>query len=298
MKRLLSAWLILTILFSFATGLGAMAADKLFVATLEYDGAKHDYTGTYFDITVNGAAIQTPIPPIVLANGRSIVPVREIFEAVGANVYWTEGSPSRVVIANADTTVSLALGSDIALVNGKEVKMEVAAKLVAYDGIGKTMVPIRFVAETLDMQVDYSEEKALIAISNQASNEQPTPDGELVLQHVQSYSDNDVLTVEFRFGAQIESYNSMALENPNRIVVDVTGAKLGTWQYSYPLTGNVSQIRFGEHDTYLRIVFDAAQLPKRRVTLSEDKRTLKVLLSTSELPPEEEKAPVPEVEGA
>ena len=65
MKRLLSVCLVLIMLLSLFSGIVAVAADKLFVATLEYDGKQHEYEGTYFDIQINGKNIETPIPPIV-----------------------------------------------------------------------------------------------------------------------------------------------------------------------------------------------------------------------------------------
>ncbi len=273
MKKLISVCLILTMLFSLFTAIPTGAADKLFVATLEYDGAKHDYRGTYFDIVVNGEKIDTPIPPIVLANGRSIVPVREIFEAMGATVSWKEGKPSRIEISNEDTTVSLAIGNNVAKVNGKEVKMEVAAKLVGYEGIGKTMVPVRFVAETLDMQVDYSEEKALISIAAQ-------PSIKLVHSVVRQVDDETVTSV-FSFSQAVEGYSKMFLENPNRVVVDVRGSISAEGQYTHAAIGNVTQIRLGEHDTYMRIVFDVTVLPKLRISLTDDKKTLTIVQSTA-----------------
>lgn len=292
MKRLLSVCLILTLLASLLTGFTALAADKLFVATLEYDGAKHDYKGTYFDITVNGTEIKTPIPPIVLASGRSIVPVREIFEAVGAKVYWTEGNPSRVVIANADTTVSLALGDDVALVNGKKVEMEVPAKLVSYEGTGKTMVPIRFVAETLDMNVDYDDKKGLIAIREKEKEpEVVLPDNKLT--KVTSSLSGDTLTAKLTFAKAIEDYTYMTLDNPHRVVVDVKDSYIATDKYSYDAKGNTTKIRLGDYEGCARIVFDVEMIPDIRISLSASKKVMTVILK-AEAEAEEEPVTKPE----
>lgn len=53
----------------------------------------HDYTGAYFTVLVNGKRVDSPIPPVVLENGRSIVAIREIFESLGAEVLWAQGQP-------------------------------------------------------------------------------------------------------------------------------------------------------------------------------------------------------------
>lgn len=300
MKRLLSVCLALIMLLSLFGGIAAMAADKLFVATLEYDGKQHKYEGTYFDIQINGKSIETPIPPIVLSNGRSIVPVREIFEALGASVYWTEGKPSRVVIANQNTTVSLAIGNNVAKVNGKDVKMEVAAKLISYDGIGKTMVPIRFVAETLDMQVDYNADKGLISIKDKEEEKAPDkeeeqeeekeeavlPENKLV--RVVSSLKGDTLQATITFDKPIAKYTYMTLTNPNRVVVDVADAYIATGKYSYTASGNTSKIRLGDYEGKARCVFDVELQPEIKITCSADKKVLTVLL-TAEEPSEEEK---------
>ncbi len=288
MKRLLSVCILLTVLASLLTGFTATAANKLFVATLEYDGTQHNYEGTYFDITVNGKEIKTPIPPIVLANGRSIVPVREIFEAVGAQVYWTEGKPSRVVIANEDTTVSLALGNNVALVNGKEVKMEVAAKLIAYEGTGKTMVPIRFVAETLDMEVDYDEKQGLIAIAEkEKAPEVVLPENKLT--KVTSSLSGDTLTAKLTFDKAIEDYTYMTLDNPHRVVVDVKDSYIATGKYSYDAKGNTTKIRLGDYEGCARTVFDVEMMPDIRISLSSNKKVLTVILTAEEEEEEEER---------
>ncbi len=289
MRRFLSLCIIFTILLSMFSGICTLATDKLFVATLEYDGAKHNYSGTHFEISVNGKDIETPIPPIVLASGRSIVPVREIFEAIGAEVYWTEGEPSRVVIANADTTVSLALGDDVALVNGKKVKMEVPAKLVAYEGIGKTMVPIRFVAQTLDMQVDYDDKQGLISITEK--DEEPEEPEEVVpsnkLTALKSSLSGDTLTVKLTFSEEIEGYTYMTLDAPYRVVVDVKNAQIATEKYSYTGKGNITKIRLGDYENMARTVFDVQSLPEIRISLSSNKKVLTVLL-TGKVPEKEE----------
>jgi len=312
LKRLLSVSIILTILISLFSGFSVAAENKLFVATLEYDGTKHEYKGTYFDIVVNDEKIETPIPPIVLSGGRAIVPVREIFEAMGANVYWTEGRPSRVVIANEDTTVSLAIGNNVAKVNGQDVKMEVAAKLVGYEGIGKTMVPVRFVAETLDMDVDYNENTGVISIKDKAvqpPEEEPEkepeepeisqPNNKLI--QVKSSLSGKTLTAKLTFAEPIEAYTRMILDNPNRVVVDVEDSQIATGKYAYEGSGNVEKIRLGDYEGCARIVFDVERLPQIRLSMSSNKKVLTVILTDNgqgevteqepEKPEEEEETP-------
>lgn len=83
---------IITLFFLICLNLtGTADAARVFQAQLTYDGAVHDYTGAYFTVLVNGQEVTSPIPPVVLESGRSIVAVREIFESLGAQVLWAPG---------------------------------------------------------------------------------------------------------------------------------------------------------------------------------------------------------------
>ncbi len=83
-------------------------------------------------------------------NDRTMVPVRIISERFGADVSWN-GEKQEVTIIKADKTIVLTIGSDTAFVNGEAVTLDAAAEEVN----GRTMVPIRFVSETLGMRVKY-----------------------------------------------------------------------------------------------------------------------------------------------
>lgn len=69
-------------------------------------------------------------------------------------------------------------------------------------------------------------------------------------------------------------------QNPNRVVVDVYKAVSALPKSEYPLDsgGNTTKIRIGNHDDYMRIVFDVKSVPKYQAELSEDKTKLHVTL--------------------
>ncbi len=256
----------------------------IFQAQIAYDGQTHNYKGTYFNVRVNNQNIKSPIPPIVLENGRSIVAVREIFESVGAEVLWTHGSPDRVLICHDSDIVSLALDDDIALVNGKNVKMEVPAKLVAYNGIGKTMVPVRFVAQMLGMEVDYDEVSGNILINNPKPTPTPTPKPTPTptpLDNVDAISfaeGKDKVVVQIALDEAVKKYNTFELENPDRVVLDLYGFDISGVSSSYDVDTFVSTIRTGMFNGNARIVFDVEDLKSYKTTLSKDKKMLTVTL--------------------
>ncbi len=111
-------------------------------------------------IEIDGKA-QTYDQSPVLDNGRTLVPLRGVFESLGADVNWNQ--QARKVTAKKDNrTVELTIGSKIAKVNGKKVTLDVEAKLVNY----RTMVPLRFVSESLGANVNWSQKDSKVTITN------------------------------------------------------------------------------------------------------------------------------------
>ncbi len=94
-------------------------------------------------------------------NDRTMVPVRIISERFGADVGW-DGEKNEVSITKGDKSIILTLGSDIAVVNGEEIKLDVSPE----EFNGRTMVPLRFISETLEMDVKYIASTQQVIISN------------------------------------------------------------------------------------------------------------------------------------
>ena len=80
------------------------------------------------------------------------VPVRVVSEIMGAEVRWQE---PEISIKLADTDIKLTLGSRTAVKNGQEMKLPAAP----YERGGYTYVPIRFVAEAFDCDVEWQAKK-------------------------------------------------------------------------------------------------------------------------------------------
>lgn len=106
-------------------------------------------------LTLNGAPVETDVPAI-LNQGRTLVPVRALAEAFGAEVDWRAGD-RQVAVTRGGTQLLLTLGSGTALVNGTETPLPdgVGAQLVSVGGTERTLVPLRFLAETLGAGVEW-----------------------------------------------------------------------------------------------------------------------------------------------
>lgn len=97
--------------------------------------------------------------PIVI-QGKTFVPLRAIFEALGAEVQWDQADSS-VKAVRGGQVVEIAIGSHIAYVNGQKTTLEEAPRL--HNGT-TTMVPLRFVSEALGAKVEWEPSSRSVVI--------------------------------------------------------------------------------------------------------------------------------------
>ncbi len=101
-------------------------------------------------VYVDGEALIFDQPPVIKEN-RTLVPMRVIFEALGAEVEWS--SEDRKVSASwKDGGLELIIGNDeIRLASGKVIKLDVPAQIIN----SRTMVPLRAVSEAMGKDVNW-----------------------------------------------------------------------------------------------------------------------------------------------
>ena len=99
------------------------------------------------------------------SNDRVLVPLRGIFEALGASVEWDPEHQS-IRARRGEQTVELTIGQLDASINGSPVHLDVPALLVG----GSTMVPLRFVSEALGANVTWNDFDQEADISSTSPN--------------------------------------------------------------------------------------------------------------------------------
>ena len=109
-------------------------------------------------IFVRGQQVSFDVPPMI-EEGRTLIPLRAVSEALDAKVDWL-GEKRKVVIERDDKLIEMILGEKEVQVDGEIYEIEVPSKIVE----GRTMVPLRFVSEILGDSVDYHEETGEIDI--------------------------------------------------------------------------------------------------------------------------------------
>lgn len=112
----------------------------------------------YQNIISKKASFKFDTPPVI-KHGRTLVPVRALTEAYGAEVDW-DAEQKKVTIEKDGDTVELYLNQIHAYVNGEQIELDVPAEIMC----SRTIVPLRFILEALGYEVDYDEETDTIEI--------------------------------------------------------------------------------------------------------------------------------------
>ena len=100
-------------------------------------------------VTINGVKQNYDVMPQIV-DGRTLVPMRGIFEALGAEVGWIDHSKTVTGTRN-NKTVKMRIDDNMAYIDGAETILDVPATIIN----GRTMVPVRFISEMLGEKVDW-----------------------------------------------------------------------------------------------------------------------------------------------
>lgn len=110
-------------------------------------------------VYVDGVKLN-PLQAPTMVKGRTMLPMRAIFEAFDAKVSWNQKT-STVTAVRDDITIVLKIGSQTATVNNQRVVLDVPAQNLK----GTTMVPVRFVSETLGADVAWNQAAQTVSIT-------------------------------------------------------------------------------------------------------------------------------------
>ena len=103
-------------------------------------------------VRVNGEDITFEDPEALpqIMNDRTMLAARAFYEKIGAKVDWN-GKDKSVTVTKDNDKIVLTIGSNKALVNGKEVALDSPATIIK----DKTYIPVRFVSEAFGYKVKY-----------------------------------------------------------------------------------------------------------------------------------------------
>lgn len=100
-------------------------------------------------VVLNGNVLSLSPNPVIL-NGRTLVPLRGIFEVMGADVSYDQQKRT-ITATRGDKSLFLTLGSTKAIINGQDVLLDVPPQIIS----DRAFVPARLIAESLGASVDW-----------------------------------------------------------------------------------------------------------------------------------------------
>jgi hypothetical protein len=200
-------------------------------------------------VTLNGAPLNLTPAPQERA-GRVFVPLRGVFEQLGASVVYQNGTINAQ--GRGNRSVSLRIGSTQATVNGQPQTMDVAPFIIG----ASTYVPLRFVSQALGASVNYDAANRVVALSNGGGGPsqgaapqaaQPAQHSPLTLATVRPGRGETVAarrpTIEADFGNARANPNSIRLEIDGLNVTDQSSRSPRGVVFSPP-----SDLQSGRHD--------------------------------------------------
>ena len=119
-------------------------------------------------IVIDSRTIDSDTAPFIV-DGTTLVPLRVISENMGASVDWN-GETRKVTVKKGNTNIQLGIDDNLAYVNGDALTIALAPRIEN----SRTMVPLRFIGETLDCEVGWdAETKTVYITTNGEAAEQP-----------------------------------------------------------------------------------------------------------------------------
>lgn len=118
-------------------------------------------------VVIDGKTVAFDVAP-ANENGRLLVPLRAIFEQMGATVTWDDATKTATAVKGA-TTVVIAIGSVQPTINGTAKTIDAAAKIVD----GRTLAPMRFVCEAFGGTVSWDGDKKVASVASPAAPAAP-----------------------------------------------------------------------------------------------------------------------------
>ena len=226
--------------------------------TLYYDGKAHEYNLAPISLYINGKEIPTTMPPVQLS-GRVLVPSREVFQPMGAQVEW-DAINKKVIVKYKSDIMILTVNNQTVNLNGEEILIDVPPKIVN----DKVMIPVRFISEKLGFNVDWDGTDRSVSIYEVKSPDTDNEDDDDITQiwekeyvgsknvHKtdiidQTYDKTNVTSVQVNDNkATISSNGPMSnvdiLLHAGKVIIDIGNSKSGLANTIAPSNNNYIHI--------------------------------------------------------
>ena len=118
-------------------------------------------------VLIDGQPVQFADQEAVIVDGRTLVPVRGVFEQLGFVVNWNPQT-QQATLSGDDAVIIITIGSNVFTTNGTSYTLDVSAQTIG----GRTMLPLRLVLESVAMSLDWISETFTVVITSGGAGEQ------------------------------------------------------------------------------------------------------------------------------
>ncbi len=172
----------------------------------------------------------------MISGERTLVPIRAVIEALGGSVEWNEAEREVVLTMNSDV-ISLTIDSDAAYLNGEEHILDTAPVVIN----GRTMLPIRFIAEGFGLSVDWNEAEQSITIADSAADASGEETQDTVLSGTEQAEEDDG-TISMKVTVGGKEYGAKLYDNETA----------REWVKQFPAEYEMSELNGNEKYYYLQ----------------------------------------------
>ena len=138
----------LSVVYAFSNSIArSFANDHENIEHIETNVELPYYQG--ISVFINGVEIEFDVDPVV-EDGRVLVPMRTIFENIGADIEWDADTYS-ITATKEDTAIEMQIGNNVMTRNDAQISLDVPPRIMD----SRTLVPIRAVSEALYAQVHW-----------------------------------------------------------------------------------------------------------------------------------------------
>lgn len=186
------------------------------------------FADTAVSVKLDGKALDFDVPPQII-NGRTMVPLRVIFEALGATVEW-DNDTSTVTADNKLYNVKATIGIKTMTVNGETKEIDTPPIIID----GRTLVPVRFVAEAFNCGVQWEADTQTVIITSSLEENEANEENTLDEKNNIATEETDEVETEIAcvVGKQYKSANGYGVTVVQADVKKVKGVKTLVFKYT------------------------------------------------------------------
>ncbi len=209
-------------------------------------------------VTVDGRPVEFEGTQPKMVNNSVLVPLRGVFEEMGATVRWNQAR-QQVTAIKDNKKIRLIIGDHFASVDGRSVRLNTPATVVN----GSTLVPLRFLSEALGAQVRWNPNNMMVLVrTNEDGRAQPIRNGDANIHRDAIATLYKSTVIPVRLNTELSSNESRAGDKFTA-TIDSTDGVYSNFPIGSKIEGRVVSAtrQKGDEPGMLELQFDRVIMP-------------------------------------